>query len=162
MARPKNLAALTGRPTTFNLKQAREVLRRMSAGEGLQAIGRDEGMPAPSTVRSWASHPGRAWFGAAFREAQQELGRAIAEQALEIADASASATSVQEIYSAQLRCNIRRWIAGKLAPEYADKVAVEQSSRATVTVYLPAKQGQPGDDARLVGQSERLDDRSDD
>ena len=100
MARPKNLAALTGRPSTFNLAQASRVLERMCAGEALTRIGRDPDMPAATTVLSWAENPRRAWFGAAFRAAQREQARVWSEQRLEIADETVNATAVHQIYSA--------------------------------------------------------------
>ena len=43
-----------GRPSTYSDDVAREICERLSKGEPLAQICRDEGMPCPNTVRTWA------------------------------------------------------------------------------------------------------------
>ncbi len=43
-----------GRPSTYSEDIAQEICERLSKGEPLAVICRDEGMPCPNTVRSWA------------------------------------------------------------------------------------------------------------
>jgi len=60
-----------GRPTTYTPEVAAEIIRRLSEGEPLAVICRDEHMPAVRTVSDWkAAHPD---FSAEFAQAR-DLG----------------------------------------------------------------------------------------
>jgi terminase small subunit-like protein len=75
---------MAGRPSTYTEDVANTILERLSAGEPLAQICRDEGMPAVRTVSDWkASHP---VFAEAFGIARDEGFDAIALDALGIAD----------------------------------------------------------------------------
>jgi hypothetical protein len=163
MARPKNLAALTGRPSTFNTAQACAVLERVSNGEALTVIGKEPDMPASTTVLSWAET--RPWFKAALQQAQRMQARHLHEEQLPIADSTAGAKSVAEIYSAQLRCNVRRNLAKHLDPEtYGERVMpAGAGGGATVHIYLPGKPQPSADTARVIeGSPAKLEDGRED
>lgn len=73
-----------GRPSKFTEEIAAEICERLSKGEPLAVICRDEGMPAVRTVSLWkVDHPE---FGASFARARDEGFDAIAADALAIAD----------------------------------------------------------------------------
>lgn len=79
-----------GRQTTFTQEKADEICERLSKGEPLTWICRDEHLPAERTVGDWTkAHPA---FGADFAQARARGFDAIAAQCLEIADASENDT----------------------------------------------------------------------
>jgi hypothetical protein len=66
---------------------------------------------------------------------------------------------VHEIYSAQLRCSQRRWLASKYDAEiFGDRVMLPAPGGAQINVYSPAKPGHaPGEGARVIdGQARRV------
>jgi hypothetical protein len=144
MARPRNLAALTGRPSKFTLEAAAEVLQRMSDGEPLYRICQDEHLPSPATIRNWASDPRRSWFGAAFKEAQRSQAHLWFEQTVQIADDLENASAVHEVYAAQTRIRARQWACSRLNPEaYGDKPVGPSGHGARVVIYLPGLETDP-------------------
>jgi hypothetical protein len=73
-----------GRPSTYTQEAADEICERLSKGEPLAQICRDEHMPAVRTVSKWKeAHPE---FGADFARARDEGFDAIAADCLEIAN----------------------------------------------------------------------------
>ncbi len=82
------------RHTTYTPEIAAAICARLSAGEPLAVICRDEGMPATRTVSDWkAAHPS---FAADFAHARDEGYDAIAISCLDIADDSTRDTIVGE------------------------------------------------------------------
>jgi hypothetical protein len=147
----RTFRSLMGRPSTMNMQQASAVLHRVANGESLLAISRDPDMPGESTIRSWASV--HAWFGDALKVAEREGARAMVEQALEIADGTQHAKHVAEVYSAQLRTNMRKWLAAKRDPErYGEKMPATTSGGAQVVIYMPGKETDEEYEARIRRQ----------
>lgn len=73
-----------GMPTLYTEDLAAEILRRLSEGEPLAQICREDGMPAVRTVSDWkVAHPK---FAEAFKVARDEGYDAIAASVLTIAD----------------------------------------------------------------------------
>lgn len=73
-----------GRPSTYTEQVAEAICNRLSEGEPLREICRDEGMPAWRTVYGWVqAHPE---FNARIARARELGFDAIAEDALAIAD----------------------------------------------------------------------------
>lgn len=73
-----------GRKSTFNAKDAAEIADRLSKGEPLAVICRDEGMPGVQTVYDWRdAHPE---FAVAIARAREDGFDAIAAECLEIAE----------------------------------------------------------------------------
>lgn len=58
-----------GRPTVYSNTLAAKICERLAAGETLNAICRDEGMPTDWTVRSWALDPAHP-FSTRYRRAR--------------------------------------------------------------------------------------------
>jgi hypothetical protein len=72
------------RPTLYTPELADRILARLSKGEPLAVICRDDNMPAVRTVSDWKiKHPE---FGVAFGEAREDGADAIAADCLQIAD----------------------------------------------------------------------------
>jgi hypothetical protein len=123
-------------PSTYTDELAAEICDRLSAGEPLAVICRDEHMPARRTVSDWRrAHPE---FGAAFLEARDEGYDSIAQDCLEIADDGRRDYARDEdghevvdhdhIQRAKLRVETRLKLLAKWDPRrYGDKVAIEHS-----------------------------------
>ncbi len=76
-----------GRKSTFNDKDAAEIVARLSKGEPLAVICRDEWLPTDRTVRNWADND--AAFASDIARAREDGFDAIALEALDIADGRA-------------------------------------------------------------------------
>lgn len=125
--------AKRGRPSTFDQAVADEMCERLSKGETLTDICRDERMPAVRTVSHWkeASAP----FKADFARAREEGFDAIAAECLEIADETAFDTistkegeraNAEWISRSKLRIETRLKLLSKWDPKrYGDKVTQE-------------------------------------
>lgn len=122
-----------GRPSTFTQEVADEICERLSQGEPLRQICRDERMPAWQTVYGWkAAHEDFSKRIAGAREAGFD---AIAEECLEIADETAFDTVIGEngdransewISRSKLRVETRLKLLAKWDPKrYGDKITNE-------------------------------------
>ncbi len=118
------------RPSTFTQETADTICLRLSEGESLRAICRDDAMPCASTVFLWLTvHKEFSEQYARAREAQADH---MAEEILQIADDGSNDTYPTEnglavnqdvIARSRLRVDARKWLAGKMAPKkYGDKI----------------------------------------
>lgn len=133
-----------GRPSDYTPEIATEICHRIAEGRSLRSICRDDDdMPGMRTVFQWlAAHEEFAQQYARAREAQAD---AIVEETLEIADDGSNdwmerrseaekgaginngwVLNGEHVQRSKLRCEQRRWWAGKIAPKkYGDKVTQE-------------------------------------
>lgn len=103
------------------------ICERMAKGESLRSVCRDKGMPAESTVRTWAigDHEGFAAQYARAREAQMD---ALSDDLLDIADEKSG-----DPQRDRLRLDTRKWLMSKIAPKrYGEKLGVEHSGGVAV------------------------------
>lgn len=128
-----------GRPSTFTQSKADEICARLSEGEPLRQICRDDNMPAWRTVYGWIS----ADEAFAARIARgRELGEdAIAQDCLRIADDGRSDTYIdadgkervdsEHIQRSKLRIETRLKLLAKWNPrKYGDKVDLNHGGQA--------------------------------
>lgn len=109
-----------GRPSDYTDETAIRMLTRLTLGEGLVRICRDEDMPHVSTVYRWLQT--NQDFRDRYELARAEQADTLADQLTDIAD-NATPENVQV---ARLRVDARKWIAAKLKPKkYGDKVQNE-------------------------------------
>ena len=120
-----------GRPSLYTPELVETIAERLSKGEPMAQICRDEGMPATRTVRDWMdAYPPVA---AAIARAREDGFDALAEQCLEIADAAErdtytdregnERTDNEVIQRAKLRVETRLKLLAKWDPKrYGDKV----------------------------------------
>ena len=128
-----------GRKSTFNEKDAAEIVARLSKGEPLTVICRDEWLPCDDTVRNWAdADPAFARDIARAREAGFDQ---IALDALAIADNAENDTKivgdgdgVREVANAEwisrskLRVETRLKLLAKWDPKrYGEKITQEHT-----------------------------------
>ncbi len=125
-----------GRPTTYTEEIVEEIAERLSKGEPLAQICRDEGMPHPSTVRDWmAAHES---VSRRIARAREDGFDAIAADALSIADdgtrdyqrseQGALVVDHDHIQRSKLRVDTRLKLLAKWDPKrYGERVAMEHT-----------------------------------
>lgn len=113
-----------GRPSKFTDAIAREICERLSKGEPLAAICRDEHMPAVRTVSDWkVAHPE---FSAAIARARDDGFDEIASGCLEIADEVKADPA--EVQKAKLRVETRLKLLAKWDPRrYGERLDLNHS-----------------------------------
>jgi hypothetical protein len=131
-----------GRPSEYDANVADFICERISHGESLNKIVRDEDMPGNGTVFRWlAARPEFREKYARAREAQMD---AMAEEILAIADESqydfkevngCTIVDHENIQRSRLRVDTRKWLMAKLAPKkYGDKQQMEVSSESETSL----------------------------
>jgi hypothetical protein len=115
-----------------------EICNRLSSGESLRAICKDDDMPVQGTIYRWLDES---------EDLQERYARArtaqadtIFDECLAIADqydeaADKGEGGVEHIQRARLRIDTRKWMAGKLRPSrYGEKLDLNHSGGVTVTL----------------------------
>lgn len=132
----------------FSQDIADEIVTRISAGETLRAICRDEHMPAWRTVYDWLEQ--NQAFAARIAHARDMGHDAIAEEALAIADepigsTDTGSTDTGAVAHAKLRVETRLKLLAKWSPKrYGDKQQVEHSGSVDVASTLSAARKRSG------------------
>lgn len=135
------------------------ICARLAEGESLNAICKDDGMPAESTVRAWALDDVQG-FGAKYTRARELGYDRLAEELLQIADTpqvgvktvhkatGAETTEGDMIEHRRLQVDARKWMLAKMLPKkYGDKVTQELAGpnggpiqmAVTVTLVKPSE-----------------------
>lgn len=136
-----------GRPSSFTQETADAICRRISDGESLRQVCRDEGMPDKVTVLRWLD--AHEAFRTQYARAREALMDHFADEILEIADDSTNdwierenraggtyqAVDVEAIQRAKLRVESRQWLMAKCAPKkYGDKQQINATVDGTINV----------------------------
>lgn len=140
------------RPTKKSDKLLKEITERLSQGEPLAQICRDEGMPAARTVREWQQNDEQV--SAAIARAREEGFDAIAAECLDIADdgrndwmnRAADAGDEQalqfngeHVRRSKLRVDTRLKLLAKWDPKrYGDRLAVDHGVQDNLAAQLRA------------------------
>lgn len=138
-----------GRPSTYDADTARVICERLSKGETLRAICRDEHMPPPSTVRLWALDDQGPGFAAQYAQARDLGLDAMADELLDISDDASGdeadtpdgSRRMDSEFAARskLRVDTRKWFLSKLAPKrYGDRLDVAVSGDVSFGERLAA------------------------
>lgn len=143
-----------GRKSTFNDKDAAEIVARLSKGEPLTHICADDWLPCDDTVRSWAEKDEA--FARDIARAREAGFDAIALECLDIADNTENDTkwvggdegneravaNSEWISRSKLRVETRLKLLAKWDPKrYGDKLALGQAEDLgplTVVINKPA------------------------
>ena len=128
----KQQEARTGRPTLRTPELCAEICRRISEGETMQAILKDPGMPAWTTVHDWKQADES--FRQALMRAREQQAEVWAEEIMSISDDDLP--THEAIGRARLRMQSRQWLAGKYNPQFADK-PTQVGVNVGVQVVLP-------------------------
>lgn len=121
------------KPPVYTPALADVICERLAAGESLNRICKDDGMPAESTVRLWAKED-RDGFAAKYARAREEQWQHWAEEILDIADDSSNdymltekgmAFNGENVKRSALRVEARKWTLSKMLPRvYGDRMAL--------------------------------------
>jgi len=135
-----------GRPSTYTESIAREICERMSEGEVLKQILRDEHMPDRKTVMNWLR--ARPEFDAEYIRAREQMMDVWAEEVVEISEDGTNdwmerelaagrivtVTNNEAVARSKLRVDSRRWLLSKLRPEtYGDSQRIDLKGKITLT-----------------------------
>ena len=166
-----------GRHSIYTPALGAEICDRISRGEPLEVICRDEGMPASRKVHEWCDGENRpkevpATFAADIARARELGYDAIAADCLLIADdgtndwmaaqaadgderAIAARVNGEHIQRSKLRVDTRLKLLAKWSKKYSDRVGVEHSGAITMSQILGgldgADAGLPSDDPADLG-----------
>lgn len=124
-----------GRPSTFSAKIAARICEQLASGRTLRDVCSDEGMPAESTVRTWALDD-REGFSAQYAKAREIGYHSMADELMEIADDGRNdwmerrgeedagwQVNGEHIQRSRLRVDTRKWMLSKALPKlYGDKI----------------------------------------
>lgn len=130
-----------GRPSGYTKEIGDEICERLSDGESLRAICRDDHMPNKSMVFRWLYE--FQSFRDQYARAKEEQADTLADDILDIADDGRNDTYVDDegnkkvdfdaIQRSRLRVDARKWIASKLKPKvYGDRIQQEISGTLAV------------------------------
>jgi hypothetical protein len=136
--------AKMGRPSIYNAELAASILIRISNGESLRSITKDEGMPTQSSVYLWLlQKPG---FSEQYTRAREEQADTLADEILAIADETPDSVTDEKGISRtdsgwvtwqRNRVDARKWVASKLKPKkYGEalKLGGDKDNPLSVTV----------------------------
>ena len=103
------------RPTKYTVELGDEICSRISEGESLAKICRDDHMPHPSNIYRWLRSD--ELFRENYREAKDNQAEYFVEQTLIIPDEE------EDVARAKLKVDVRKWAASKYKPKkYGDKM----------------------------------------
>ena len=106
-----------------------QICQRLMAGESLNAICKDEGYPAESTVRTWVYEDKDKEFTANYKRAREIQTERFADELIAIADSDGLPERDR------LRLETRKWILSKILPKtYSEKLQTSNSTSITVSV----------------------------
>lgn len=121
-----------GRPTIFTQALADAICERISEGESLRKISRDDDMPPAGTILRWVAHD--PIFREQYEAAMEQRAEYLFEEMFEIADETKLDTIETEtgerpnaewISRSRLRVDVRKWALSKMMPKkYGDKLQV--------------------------------------
>lgn len=122
-----------GRPSIYTDELAARICERLSHGESLRSICRDDDMPDRCTVRAWALDIPK--FSAQYARAREIGWSDVAEDLLDIAD-DPTGDAVRD----RLRVDTRKWLLSKMLPKvYGDKTQVVGGSETDAPVRVIAE-----------------------
>lgn len=128
-----------GRPSVYTPELAAEICDRLSDGQTLREICRDDHMPTEAAVRQWAIAD-REGFSSQYDAARLKGYARMADELIEIADdgtndwverqnkdgSTYTAVDSEHIQRSRLRVDTRKWLLSKALPKvYGDKVTQE-------------------------------------
>jgi len=132
-----------GRPTTYTPELGQTICERISLGESLRNICKEEGMPALSTVMKWNLDEDKKEFSEQYEKACNTRAELLFEELLEIADTTEE--GIEETIKGdlietkkgdmlghrRLKIDTRKWYLSKVMPKkYGDKMDVTSDGKA--------------------------------
>lgn len=127
MKRPKREGE--GRPTKYTKELGDLICERISTGESVRSIERDENMPSGVTIYSWLLDEDKEEFLKHYSRARDTQAEVIFEEIIELADKSLEdiigddKSDSARVQARKLQIDARHWHLSKLRPKkYGDKL----------------------------------------
>lgn len=134
-----------GRPTVCSKALTDRICGRLAAGESLNSICKDDGMPAKGNVFKWLLSDSDTYkdFRDKYAKAREIQYHQMADEILNIADdgtndyiesagdegaAAAYRVNGEAVARSRLRVDTRKWFMSKVLPKFADKQIVDHKS----------------------------------
>ncbi len=126
-----------GRPSIFTPELARIICDRLSEGESVRRICKDEDMPTASTIHQWNLED-KEGFSKQYAYAREMQAQHMFDEILEISDNSDGIVAAGDDKKAsafsqnqRLKVDTRKWYLSKVLPKvYGDKVDVTSDGKA--------------------------------
>lgn len=113
-----------GRPTQYTPELAAAICERLSQGDSLVKICRDETMPRRERVHEWIRENGD--FAERYARAREDQADHFADEIVAIADEEPDSNR------ARVRVDARKWVAAKLKPKrYGERTTLEHEGQIT-------------------------------
>jgi len=158
---------MTGRPSSYTAKMGATICTRLVAGESLNKMCQDDGMPSVATVYNWLA--ANQNFLEIYTRAREDQADTLADQIVSIADeecttvkADKHSTQADEdgntevvfdstaVARNRLRVDARKWVAAKLKPKkYGDFARNEGSGPNGGPIPMPAASATPEEAERI-------------
>ena len=127
----------TGRPSSYSEETGGAICERLSEGESLRSICRDDGMPHVVTVLRWLGDDRYTAFRIQYEEARAAGIEHKADEILEIADAPVSSGDSAAVAKQRLQIDARKWVLSKLAPKkYGDSAVLSIGNKPGETLKV--------------------------
>lgn len=151
MARPKNIFN-GGRPTKFTPELADLICKRVSEGETLLRICKEEDMPVRSTVHEWllnTGDPKMKLFSDNYEKAVNARAELMAEELMEISDDGSNdymirtgkngreyeTINTEHVQRSKLRVDTRKWYLSKIMPKkYGEKLDLTSDGKPVLPI----------------------------
>lgn len=115
------------RPTIYTEELGKEICARISSGESVRSIARDNEMPAASTIFYWLLDEDKKSFLEQYETARNTQAENMFEELLEIADVE------EDTNRARLKIDTRKWYLSKVLPKkFGDKVDIEMTKKVLI------------------------------
>lgn len=146
-------AKAVGRPTDYSLELSDRICARLSEGESMRSVCRDDAMPVLTTIFRWLRT--KEEFRQQYEIAKEESAESLADEMVDIADYEAGQPLMEDglpvmvdgkvvmtidgpsVSHAKLRIDTRKWAASKLKPKkYGEKIQQEITPGEGVTFNM--------------------------
>lgn len=125
-----------GRPTIYTPELGERICTRLAAGESLNRICKDEGMPCPATVYLWVVK-GIDDFSERYAQAREAQAHCLAQRVLDLVTEVELPEGIDP-QRAKVAIDGLKWIAGRMAPNsYGDRQKIETEQRITYLKAIP-------------------------
>lgn len=151
-----------GRPSKYSLRLAEVICERISSGESVTQICRDDNMPHHRVVYGWLLHEDKKAFHKMYTTAQKTRADVIHDEIFDIADDGSNDWMEKEIGKgrvitvpdheyinrSRLRVDARKWVLARMNPKkYGEQLDVTTKGKAlpasnrpvVVNYYAPKK-----------------------
>lgn len=107
-----------GRPTDYSPELATEICSRISIGESVRTIVKDNKMPSSSTIFRWLLDEDKKEFWEQYEKARNIQAELMFEELLDIADDQEA-----DVMRSRLKVDTRKWYLSKVLPKkFGDKI----------------------------------------